>query len=283
MIASMRHILALLALVWSLPSAAQAMYSKSTEFSALRVSYSAMQTLLDKAGSLSSTANGGSIPEREEVALQARELKISLSGRQFLSSPAKVPDQIDSLNYSYFASRGSPITQVELDLSGYRRVLAVRGSSADQVDAVFAALSSELTALSHPVGGGAVQSFLRVMMLTIFVPLAVATGWNWYVLRSRAYAAVAIGSIGVLLLMLILPLDQLLAGFLAVRGDPSVAVRYGPEISLVGLLLAIVGIPAAVLPFLSRRQPAVRALQAPDPQEQGSGGSGDPERRIDAP
>ncbi len=265
---SMRHILALLFLAWSSSSAAQAMYSKSTEFSALRASYTAVQSMLDKAGSLSSAANGGSSPEREEIVLHVRELKISLSGRQFLSSPAKVPDQIDGFNYSLFAGRGSPITQLELDFSGYRRVLTVRGSSADQVDALFATLSADLTALSHPVGGGTLQSFLGFAALALFLPLGVLTGWNWYVSRSRGYAAVAIGSIATLVLMLILPLNQLLAGFLAVRGDPSLFVRYGAEISLLSLVLAIGGIPASVLPFIGGRRSVGRTTHDSGSREQ---------------
>lgn len=266
----MRYFIALLILVWSLPSAAQAMYSKSTEFSALRVSYAAMQSVLDKAGSLASTANGGSKPEREELVLQAKELKISLSGHQFLPSPAKVPDQFDRLSYSYFAASGSPITQLELDFSGYRRAFTVRGSSADQVDALFAALSADLTALSHPVGGGAFQSLGRFGLLCVFV-LGIMTGWNWYVLRSRAYAAVTIASIATLLLVLALPLDQLLAGFLAVKGDPSALVRYGAEISFLGLVLAIAGVPAAVLPFLGRSRIVDGTTRDSGSQEQNSG------------
>ena len=250
----MHYIIALLILACSLPTTAQPTYTKSTEFSALRVSYAALQSVLDKAGSLALTANGGSKPEREELELQAKELKLSLSGRQFVASPAKIPNQVDRLSYSYIAATGSPITQLELNFSGNRRDLTVRGSSADQVDALFATLSVDLTALSHPVGGGALQSFLGFPMIFFIILMGALNGWNWYWTRLRGYATVTLALIAALLLVVGLPLDQLLSGFLAVRGDPSPLVRYGAEISFLGLFLAVVGVPAAVLPFLGRRR-----------------------------
>ena len=114
----MRYVIALLIFAWSSLATSQPMYSKSTEFSALRVSYASIQSVLDKAGSLVSTANGEAKPEREELVLQAKDLRIHLPGRQLLASPAKLPDQIDRLNYSFFATSTSPITQLEFEFSG---------------------------------------------------------------------------------------------------------------------------------------------------------------------
>ena len=91
-------------------------------------------------------------------------------------------------------------------------------------------------------------------MIWTLVVLGAMTGYNWYWTRSRGYAKFTIAAIAAILLVVALPIDQLLAGFLAVRGDPSVLVRYGAEISLIGLLLAVTGVPAAVQPFLIRRR-----------------------------
>lgn len=264
----MRNIFIIIALAHAMGAHAQPTYSKSTEFTALRVSYAAIQSVLDKASSLASSANGGASPEREELTLRARELRISISGHNLLTSPAKIPDQIDQLSYSIIGASAARIAQVEMDFSGYRRSLTIRGSSADQVDALFAALSSDLAAMSHPVGGSNIQSMLGFPLRWILGFLLGVMGWNWYATRSRGYAVVAIASLAALSLTVILPVDQLLAGFLAVRGDPSPLVRYGAEISFLGLLLAIVGIPAAMLPFLGRRRISVGAIpivQAPSP------------------
>jgi ABC-type multidrug transport system fused ATPase/permease subunit len=252
----MRYILILFMLVWSSSATSQAMYSKTTEFSALRVSHTAIQSVLDKAGSLASTANEGLKPEREEVILQANKLIISLSGRQLLGSPAKIPDQVDKLSYAYFAASRSPISQLELDFSGYRRSLTVRGSSADQVDALFALLSADITALSHPIGGGALQTIISFVSMSVLLPLCVIASWNWYVVRSRRYGIVPIVLTLIIILVQILPFDQFLAGFLAVRGDPSMFVRYGAEITIFSITISILGLLPMLSPFLFRKQKA---------------------------
>jgi hypothetical protein len=253
----MRTILTILTLIFAGPVFAQPLYSKSTEFSALRVSYAALQAVLDKANALAVSANGGAKPEREEITLRARELRINLPGNKLIASPAKVPDQIDQLTYSFAGRASAPIVQLELDLTEYRRTLTVRGSSADQVDALFAAISTELAAMSHPIGGGVLQALLGLPMLLTLSLVLLITGWNWYDTRAVGYGAVAIATLVALVIAATLPLDHLLAGFLGVRGEPSALVRYGAEISFLGLLLALVGVPAAVMPFLTRKQTSI--------------------------
>ena len=263
----MRRFLATLVLICAGSVSAQPLYSKTTEYAALCVSYSALQAVLDKAHSLASSANGGAKPEREELTLGARELRINLPGNNLVSTPAKVPEQIDQLKYSFIGGASAPIVQVELDLAGYRRTLTVRGSSADQVDALFATISSDLLAMSHPIGGTSLQRLLGLPLLWTLGVMLILTGWSWYVTRARGYGAIAIATLAAFALTVALPLDQMLAGFFGVRGDSSALVRYGPEISFFGLLLAFVGIPAAVLPFWKRKQVDAtstgRAEQAP--------------------
>lgn len=73
----MRTILTIITLIFAGSVFAQPLYSKSTECSALCVSYAALQAVLDKANALAVSANGGAKPEREEITLRARELRIT--------------------------------------------------------------------------------------------------------------------------------------------------------------------------------------------------------------
>jgi hypothetical protein len=81
-------------------------------------------------------------------------------------------------------------------------------------------------------------------------------GWvgaDWYSRRSPRSLGVLISAAVVMLLLAVLPIDEILAGFSAIRGEPSFLVRYGPEISFISFILAVVGIPIGVVQLLGAR------------------------------
>jgi hypothetical protein len=62
-----------------------------------------------------------------------------------------------------------------------------------------------------------------------------------------------------------LPITDLLAGFLAVRGDPTFMIRYGAEISFLGLMLSVLGVPLTVLQLVSN--PRQGSSSAANPEQ----------------
>jgi hypothetical protein len=156
---SMRYLVVLVLVLAAGLVSAQANYRKSAEIPPLRVSFSALQGVLDKTEKLAASANAGNAPRREEIVLTADTLKVTIPGRTLTPNNAKVPERIDSLTYTYSMVTEAPISRVEFDFSDYRRTLTVEGNSPEHVDAVFAAIREDLMHLSSALGGTGIKMF----------------------------------------------------------------------------------------------------------------------------
>lgn len=245
-------------------AAAQANYTKTAEIPPLRVSFTDLQSVLDKTEKLAANANANAKPRREEVAMKAGAIQVTIQGRLLAPPNAKVPDQIDSLTYTYSAPDQSPVTRVYFDFSDYRRTLTVEGPSPEQVDALFAVTREDLTNLSSGLGGSSIKILLGQPAYILLVLAMFLSGAIWYEKRSSKSLAVLLSAAAVMALLVTMPINDLLAGFMAIRGEPSFMVRYGPQMSFFGLLLAVVGVPISVLQLFGAKQKHIAASDSPD-------------------
>lgn len=227
-------------------ASAQANYTKTTEIPPLRVAFADLQAVIDKTEKLVSSANAGARPRREELVLKSGVIQITIPGRTLALQNAKIPEKIDSFTYTYSMADRASVTQVSLDFSDYRRTLMVEGSSPEQVDAIFAATQEDLMNISSAIGGSGIKTLLGFPAYLILMTIMGWIGSDWYSTRSARSLGILISAMCVMLLLALLPTASLLAGFLAIRGEPSFMIRYGPEISFIGLILAVVGIPLSV-------------------------------------
>jgi hypothetical protein len=250
---TMRTLIALVLFVFTDMASAQANYTKTAEIPPLRVSFTALQAVLDKTEKLVASANSGVKPQREELVLKAGAVRVTIPGRTLAPLNAKVPEQIEFLSYTYSTLNQSPVTRVDFDFSDYRRTLTVEGPSPEQVDAIFAAIREDLIALSSTVGGSGIKTMLGFPTYWLLMLIFGWSGSDWYSRRSQRSLATAAATASALLLLLVLPTGDLLAGFLAIRGEPSFMIRYGPEMSFIGLILTVIGIPFTVLQLLRPR------------------------------
>ncbi|WP_454909269.1 hypothetical protein [Variovorax gossypii] len=263
----MRRILSLLLLLLAIqPTWAQTNYSKTAELPALRVSFSDLQGVVDKVSTLTANANGGA-RAREEVKLKAGKTEVAIGGRLLLPSGAKVPDQIDTFSYSYASSaEDAPIKRVYLDFRDYSRTLTVEGSSPEQVDAVFVTIREELNTLSSVIGGGAWTILFGVPVYIVLGFLLLWSFATWVPERHPAVLVLLIFSVAALILTLVLPMKELLAGFMATKGEPSLLVRYAPQIGFVGLALSIAPLLTAAFRRLSSAPRAKTSTPAEVPE-----------------
>jgi len=270
----MRTLIVLLLILHFESVFAQANYTKTAEIPPLRVSFGALQAVLEKTEKLISTANSGVKPRREEVLLKAGAVQVGIPGRTLAPPNAKVPEQVESLTYTYLAKDDLPITRIYLDFSDYRRILTVEGTAPEQVDAIFAAVREELVAISSNVGGSGIKLILGPVAYWALLMIGTWSGLTYYSYRTRRSLAVLAGAVSVSLLLLVLPTGELLSGFLAFRGDPSFMVRYGPEMSFIGFLLAVIGIPLTILQMSGTRSGSggVAGPSHPKPQTSSSDG-----------
>jgi hypothetical protein len=230
-------------------------YSKSADLPALRLSFTQLQSVLNKAASLMRSVNKTETIRREQLELRSQNFKVEISGYKLEPEGAKVPDAIDRFRYTAWTLEdSSAIGRIELDFDDHNRTLRVDGWSADHVDAVFSALKDDLSGMASSFGGAAFKS-LGVVIVTASIPALVALCLVWLTSR-KSMLLVPIGLLlAVVLAIFSMPLSELFAGFAAYRTDPSFMVRYGPSISLIGLIVSIVAIPLSFVPAIIKRSP----------------------------
>jgi len=234
---------------------AETNYSKTAELPPLRTSFADLQPILDKSASLMIAANGPTPIWLEDIQLRKGNLRIKHTGRQLIPDGARIPNSIESVEYSARTRDSAPISRVALDFSDYKRTLSVEGQSPEHVDAIFSALRDDLIKLSTFVGGSGLKTFLGFPAIWLLVTILVWPAVAWFQTRRRILLLPVSICIALIAALLLLPLDDLLAGFIAVRGDASFLARFGPEISFWGLVVGAISIPVTLVPLFYRGVP----------------------------
>lgn len=229
---------------------AETNYSKTIELSPLRISFSELQSVLDKGASLISAANGSTPLWREELELKKNELRVKITGHQLNPEGVNVPNNIDSFEYIALTREPSPITRVSMSFSDYKRFMLVEGYSPEQVDAVLSALREDLTKMSTSIGGINHKLYFGALPKFILIIFTLLLGISWFQARSNTILLPISICVVFLTVLFIMPIDDFLAGFSAVKGNASFTVRYGAEISFWGLVFGAVSITLSLIPLL---------------------------------
>jgi hypothetical protein len=225
-----------------------ATYQRSTELPAVRMSYTDFVQIATRAKSIADNANQSLQPEEHR-----REKMEAASGERRLRTPAifadadlrKAPSVAYEVSYTYSRS-GAPISEVSLQMHNRVRFLSVEGTAPDQVDALFASIRESISE-HQTLFGGALPNFA-------FFLLVLATGlfsvmYVLHVLERKGKEFISLPLfIGMLLIVgaCTLTVSWLLAepgwfpGTAVYAGDANLLARYGPQISLLGLVATIV-------------------------------------------
>jgi hypothetical protein len=223
------------------PVLGEALHRRKAELRPLRVSYDTLQAIITRTSVL---ATNGSVSPKgisEKLNLRSGDIEVDLSGSLLRPASVRIPDKLDGFDYSFRAVDAN-ISFISIRFRQYSRELEVEGLSAENTDAVFSAIKEYIEKASTPFGG-AVVSQVRFMVLAIVLPtLAVFLFVDWWYSRCRRKLGKLVAVLGLFLLLLILPTDEMFAGFLALQQDPDWVVRFGPQIGLAGLLVSIVAL-----------------------------------------
>jgi len=250
----------------SISSADEPTYTKSASLPPIRITYLDLQSVLDKLALLMSSANVSyaTRPFTEKLRLKHGEFQVETSGHKLQGSKANLPKVATELVYtaSAYPLDSVPIATVSLLFYDFDRKLTVEGRSPEQVDAMFASIKSDLLALSSPFGGSLFRNVSGSLVFIVCLYVTLFGSLHWLSTRQTSAVlpvAFALLSLG---LLFFLPFEALFAGFSVSSFDPSFANRYGPEISFLGLVLSVVGIP---LSYLVPRWLAKRSTAVPEP------------------
>src|SRR5437667_7888210 len=236
----------------------QPQYTRTRQLPALRMTFADMQVILDKAAHLMADANkeaakkaneakeGNGLQDlflfsqrspRETLTVGTGPDEIQIAGHTF-SGNAHISKAAYALSYSYSWAE-APVSKLELDLRDYARHLSVTGTAVDQVQAISAALEGDLSEHSA-IGGDNVR--LNLVGATVIVLLMSLTFGAAYCFLEKKwrFLGIPIFSLVGLILLFMLPLKDVFAGFALYEGEASWIVRYAPQIGFVGLIITIV-------------------------------------------
>jgi hypothetical protein len=151
---------------------AEPQYTRTRQLPALKMTFTDMQSVLDKAAHLIADANKEAkeadkakrpleliflqSSPRETLTLGTGPDEIQIAGHRFPAN-ARVPKAAYALSYSYSWAE-APVSKLELDLRDYARRLSVSGTAVDQIEAISAAVEGDLSQHSA-IGGDAVRYF----------------------------------------------------------------------------------------------------------------------------
>ena len=235
----------------SLLNAAQ--FSESRDLPPLKLVASELDAILSKAHSFLNAVNGstaeGSTRESVKLGVSGHEIEIS---HFTLASSVAFPNEIFGFSYTYQQS-DKPITSVTINLGDSSRRVSASGDSADEVGALSNLLNNEFHRYARPIGGVKFRRVAGVCLSTLFLTSLMVTGAHCW--KSRSYSALGMpicSALGFLLLVL-LPWNRLLPGFvLFQRYSPFFLIRHVSKISLLVLVATLAGIPLSY--FLARHR-----------------------------
>jgi hypothetical protein len=220
--------------------------AKNTEFTQsrnlppLRLAAADLDTILLRAQSLITEANGPSGEQdsaRESVKLGVRGHEIEIPHFSLASSVA-FPREVFKFSYTY-SRPNKPVSLVTLDFSDCSRQVSVTGDAADQVEAVSTFVEKNLLHYSTAIGGARFRHVAGVWLSLTFLTSLIVSAYWW---NTRTYSALGMlvcSGLGLVLLLLV-PWHRYLAGFALYQSySPFLLIRYAPQISFFSLVAAL--------------------------------------------
>jgi len=236
--------------------AKNAEFSENRTLPPLKLSAADLDTILHKAQASIAAANGPATDQesaRESVKLGVRGHEIEIPHFSLAGSVA-FPKELFKFSYVY-SRPGEPISSVIIALADDSRRVSVTGEAEDRVKTTSTLIEKELIRYSTVIGGA---QFRRVIGVCLSGGLLVCLGLSsasWWHTRAKSTLGVLICSTVGLLLVLFLPWDRYLPGFALYQSySPFPLIRYAPEIFLLILVAALVGIPLSYFLLQSRRK-----------------------------
>lgn len=185
-------------------------------------------------------------------------VKLTIDGQNIeiphLSQASSVafPNEVFRFSYTY-QQASKPISSVTIDLGDSLRRVSVSGESADKVGTLSELLEKDLRRYATAVGGVKFRRVVGVCLSMLFLTSLMISSVNYWNNRNRSALGILICSAVGFLLVLLVPWNRFVPGFvLYQRYSPFFLIRHAPQIFLLCLVAALVGIPLSY--FLPREK-----------------------------
>jgi hypothetical protein len=185
-------------------------------------------------------------------------VKVSIDGQDIeiphlsLASSIAFPNEVFAFSYTY-RQAGKPISSITIDLGDSLRRVSVNGESADKVEALSKQLEKDFRRYATAAGGLKFRRIAGVCLSMLFLTSLMISSVNYWNNRNRSALGILICSAVGFLLVLLVPWNRFVPGFvLYQRYSPFFLIRHAPQIFLLCLVAALVGIPLSY--FLLREK-----------------------------
>ena len=168
------------------------------------------------------------------------------------ASSVAFPNEVFGFSYTYNQG-GKPISSVTIELGDSLRRISVNGESAEKVEALSKLLDNDFHRYATAIGGLKFRRVAGICLSMLFLTSLMISGVNYWNNRKRSALGILICSVIGFLLVLFVPWNRFVPGFvLHQRYSPFFLVRHAPEIFLLCLVAALLGIPLSY--FLLRKE-----------------------------
>jgi hypothetical protein len=186
-------------------------------------------------------------------------VKVSIDGQDIeiphlsLASSVAFPNEVFGFSYMH-QQADKPISSVTIDLSDSLRRISVSGESADKVEALSKLLVKHFRRYATAAGGLKFRRVAGICLSMLFLSsLMIGCAYCWNNRNSRVALGMPICAATGFLLLLLLPWNRFLSGFvLYQRYSPFFLIRHAPEVFALCVVAALFGIP--LFYFLSLKQ-----------------------------
>ena len=185
-------------------------------------------------------------------------VKVSIDGQDIeiphlsLASSVAFPNEVFGFFYTY-RQAAKPISSVTIDLGDSFRRVSVSGESADKVEALSKLLEKDFRRYATAAGGVKFRRVAGVCLSMLFLTSLLISSVNYWNNRNRSALGILICSAVGFLFVLLVPWNRFVSGFvLYQRYSPFFLIRHAPQIFLLCLVAALVGIPLSY--FLLREK-----------------------------
>jgi hypothetical protein len=226
-------------------------FSQVRDLPAVKLGATDLDAILLKTRALTDAANGPEDLGRETV-------KVSIDGQEIeiphlsLASSVAFPNEVFGFSYVYNQA-DKPISSVTIDLGDWLRRVSVSGDSADKVEALSKLLEQDFRRYATAVGGLKFRRVAGICLSMLFLTsLMISSAYYWNTRNRRALGMPICSAVGFLLVLLV-PWNRFVPGFvLYQRYSPFFLIRHAPQIFLLCLVAALLGIPLSY--FLLRKK-----------------------------
>lgn len=226
-------------------------FSQVRDLPSLKLGATDLDAILTETNAFIDVANGSEDSGWDIVKLTIDGQNIEIPHLSQASSIA-FPNEVFGFSYTY-QQTSKPISSVTIDLGDSLRRVSVSGESADKVEALSKLLEKDFRRYATAVGGVRFRRVAGVCLSMVFLTSLMISGAYYWKNRNRSALGVLICSAVGFLLVLFVPWNRFLAGFvLYQRYSPFFLVRHVSEISVLAIMASLVGIPISY--FLSRKE-----------------------------